>query len=73
MSISNDGKHLERVYQDTFCNKHSANKGMPCWAIEGGKPGNFVLGVCGKRVKAAGYNGKISADSVKLRTLGRRK
>jgi hypothetical protein len=72
MPILNEGRHLNHIVKTTTCVKHHSQEEVPCWAIEGGKRGNFVLGVCGDRIKQAGYNGKITAMSLQLKTPGGR-
>lgn len=70
--------HTERIYDEpttetfiltvlerTSCNNHSATEHVPCWAIEGGTPGNYMIGVCNGRAVRAGFNAKISQSSVK--------
>lgn len=72
MPILNEGKHINHIVNTTRCENHSSQEHVPCWAIEGGKIGNVVIGVCNKRIKAAGYNGTISPMSLQLKTPGGR-
>ena len=59
----NDGKHIENIVFETKCGRHNADRGNPCWAIESDVSDNSVVGVCGKRIKSAGFDGKISDQS----------
>ena len=65
MPVINDGRRIERIVEGTSCGKHSASVGIPCWAVDGGTPGNFVVGVCGSRIREAGFNGKISPAAIR--------
>lgn len=71
MPIPNDGKHLDRIARTTTCEEHQAGETIPCWAIPGGTPGNYVLAVCGPRIAKVGFNGKISPLSLR-KTSGAR-
>lgn len=62
--------YLDRIINETWCNKHKASIGAPCW----GMPELSGLGrsaVCNSRAKKAGFNNKISEGS--LRRGNRRK
>jgi hypothetical protein len=52
------------VAERTSCSKHKARPGIPCWAIFGGVTGNTVIGVCGRRARAAGMTGRIKRSSL---------
>ena len=65
MFIINDGKRIAQITATTVRGKHAASSGVPCWAVEGGTPGNFVIGVCGSRPRRAGFNGKISPTALR--------
>lgn len=55
----NDGKHIETVIFHGACKKHQVDRGEPCYTNISGTE-ELLVGVCGKRIKAAGFNGKIS-------------
>lgn len=55
----NDGKHIQKIIFDGTCKQHQADRGEPCYTNISGTE-ELLVGVCGKRIKAAGYNGKIS-------------
>jgi hypothetical protein len=66
----NDGKHIESIIGSTACGRHSAQRGVACWAIPrdpGPKGDNTLLAVCGARIRKHGYNGKISATALQLK------
>lgn len=74
----NDGKHLHDIIGRTVCSKHGAEHGDPCFTIHydapiDGPDGREVTGpaICGKRVIAAGFNGKINPASLSLKAKGR--
>lgn len=47
----NDGKHVRDIMSNVTCVKHDADRDKPCYWIT-----NNVIGVCGDRVKKAGFN-----------------
>lgn len=47
----NDGRHIATVMSNALCVKHQAGRDEPCYWIT-----NNVIGVCGDRVKKAGFN-----------------
>jgi hypothetical protein len=67
--VHNDGKHIHFVMTTTSCKKHSAVTGDPCYIVNSGtgSPATELLGVCGVRIKRAGFNGKISETSFQTR------
>lgn len=70
----NDGKHIERIISVTNCRRHGVLKGFACFHVE---PSNVrmetsLLGVCGPRIKRAGYNGEIDPASIQLKPTGPR-
>lgn len=71
--LDNDGKHISAIIDQTHCEKHGASTGMACYVVtpDGNTGSRDLLGVCGARVKRAGYNGKISETSFQ-RTTGPR-
>lgn len=63
--IDNDGRHIKKVILSTSCKKHDAANGQPCYVI----PNDlwvYYHGVCGSRIKKAGYNGTITEKSLSL-------
>jgi len=72
--LINNGKHISRVMDEHSCGRHRAPIGVPCYHITPGSSDSFgyLAGVCGFRIKKAGYNGKISATSMRLKTPGGR-
>jgi hypothetical protein len=72
--LVNDGRHITKIITTTICRKHKAGEGEPCFVIQ---PGSHylrdgLLGICGGRVKRAGYNGHINPLSLRLKTSGGR-
>lgn len=65
----NNGKHLEHVVNTTVCGQHKAGKHVACWSINSGSPTgpDQLLAVCGRRIRKAGYNGKISSTALQLK------
>lgn len=72
--LVNDGKHINTVLTRIECRKHSAPEGEPCFYIPPGsdKAKTFLVGVCGSRIKRAGYIGTINPLSLRLKTPGGR-
>lgn len=70
----NDGRHIESIVANTACPKHNAVEDSPCFLIFPGAKSKTVvlLGVCGPRIKRAGYNGTINPLSLRLKTPGGR-
>lgn len=61
----NDGRHIHTVVERTACKRHKVSVGMPCWAVVPNTVQNSVApAVCGPRILAAGYVGRISETSV---------
>lgn len=63
-------RHILSVIDRTFCVQHPAAMGVPCWEI-GTDAGDFLLGVCDKRARDAGMNGKISDLSMNRKPNGK--
>jgi hypothetical protein len=67
--IENHGKHLHRAIDTTSCGVHKVPTGVPCWHmiknVEGGE--GFYGAICGKRIRKAGFIGKISASSMRVK------
>lgn len=69
--LDNDGKHISNIIDQTHCEKHSASTGMACYVVipdSNTGMSRDLLGVCGARVKSAGFNGKISETSFQRST-----
>lgn len=68
--IENDGQHLHSAIATTKCDKHDVKSGIPCYTLPnnaGISPNPFHYGICGDRIRSAGYNGKISPESMRRR------
>jgi hypothetical protein len=66
--IHNTGEHIDDIVDQTSCDKHNATQGVPCFQVKYGSgfaKGEFGPGVCGSRIKKAGYNGKIDPSSLR--------
>lgn len=63
--IDNDGRHIMRVITSTECRKHGATPGHACYMIPNDL-WEWYRGVCGARIKKAGFNGKITEKSLSL-------
>lgn len=77
MSKINTDLRIEQVVNSTICTKHNKDATYPCWTIETDiveRSGRVrqAYGICGRRVAAAGFNGKISAQSMQQKTSGGR-
>jgi hypothetical protein len=65
MNKFNDGKHIAEVIDRTSCSDHQAESFQPCWDVRlDTRPDSLGRAVCGRRIRAAGFNGKISETSV---------
>jgi hypothetical protein len=67
MFIENSGKHVADILSRTECTKHKVPNGIPCWHIPIDGFG-YRAALCGKRIKLAGYAGKISAMSMQQKS-----
>lgn len=64
----NSGKHIDDVIRRTTCDRHNGDKGIACFYVfYGSKNGEAGPAICGDRVKAAGFNGKIQPSSLRLK------
>lgn len=62
---------ITRIVNSTTCADHAAGiTGMPCFHVP--KLGGFgyFAGICGKRAKKAGMNGRVSPASLRLMRRG---
>lgn len=72
--FENTGMHLHALIQRTGCGIHNVPEGVPCYHL----PNNlnkeaYYVGACGSRVKRAGYNGKVSPQSMRAKAPAKRK
>jgi hypothetical protein len=66
--------HLHSLIERTGCDAHGVPEGVPCYYLPNNlsKEAHYV-GACGSRVKKAGYNGKISPQSMRAKAPVKRK
>lgn len=65
-SLNNEGVHIRDAVASTKCAKHGAEEGVPCWILPKAKGyGEWHFGICGLRIRKAGFNGKISPQSIR--------
>lgn len=69
--MNNNGKHIWSVMDRSSCKRHTADQGDPCFIIFGSE--KMLSGVCGRRIKRAGFVGKVSPTSMSLKTNGGRR
>lgn len=60
---NSSGRHVESIMASVPCGRHQAGIGEPCFWSNANTPGRIVIGLCNKRIKKAGFNGKISHTS----------
>lgn len=61
----NSGKHIDDIIGRTDCSIHYAGIGSPCFEVRyGNGKGEYGPGICGPRIKKAGFNGKIHPSSL---------
>lgn len=67
--IENHGKHMQRAIDTTSCVPHGASEGDPCWTMPKNYEGaeGYYGSICGKRIRKAGFIGRISAASMRLK------
>lgn len=68
----NNGIHIPAIVNSVDCAIHGVREGEACYLVpvEGPKP--YLSGVCGKRIRKAGYNGKISPMALQMNRPGGR-
>lgn len=66
MIIENDGKHIADITSRTICPRHRRGEGEACWDIP--LDSGYKAAVCGKRIKNAGFIGKISPGSMRQKS-----
>jgi hypothetical protein len=74
----NDGRHIHDIISRTICPKHGAKKGDPCFKVYYDSPidgpnerETCGPAICGARVLSAGFNGRISPNSLSGKLKGR--
>jgi hypothetical protein len=55
---------IDTIINKDGCPEHAAGKGIACWHIITAK-GMVNFAVCGKRIRRAGYNGRIHPSSLR--------
>lgn len=68
-SVDEHEKRIPLILDRVDCRRHGVPKGIPCFHIASSSLRFFgyLPGICGKRIKAAGYDGKISPTSLQLK------
>lgn len=65
-STDNDGVHLHSLIERTGCGIHSVPAGVPCHTLLNNvNPQTDYVAACGSRIKKAGFNGRVSAQSMR--------
>ena len=59
---------ITTVIERAICTKHKGGGGGPCYVIESTITGDLYLGVCNDRITRAGFVGKISPQSLSVRS-----
>lgn len=72
MNVENTGKHLHSLIERTTCGAHNAPEGIPCWRLDNDLTRVSYPAACGKRIKKAGFNGKISPQSMRAKAPAKR-
>lgn len=68
--FENTGRHLHNAIKNVKCAFHGVPQGEPCYILDnnsGLTENPFHFGICGKRITAAGFVGKISPESMRKR------
>lgn len=61
----NSGKHIDDIIDRTECSIHYAGMGYPCFEVlYGNGKGEYGPGICGPRIRKAGFNGTIHPSSL---------
>lgn len=63
---TNSGQHIDEVIDRVHCNYHEAPIGRACWYVRYDNGVEEGPAVCGERIRAAGFNGKIQPSSLRL-------
>lgn len=65
----NSGKHIEDIIGRTVCDRHDGAKGIACFYVFlDTKNGEASEAICNDRIKKAGFNGKITPNSLREKT-----
>ncbi len=73
--IENHGKHLHRAISSVRCGQHNVEVGVPCYVLDNTSEITehpFHYGICGKRIRAAGFIGKVSPESMRKKAPARK-
>lgn len=70
MTILSTERKIPNIIETTTCGKHRKAEGFPCYIINAGEDKPIYYGVCGVRIRKAGYVGVISSDSLRLKSFG---
>jgi hypothetical protein len=66
----NTGTHIHEIMNLYPCTRHKhAGAGVPCWELHLSVDKRRAPALCGARIKLAGYVGKITSDSLRLRPV----
>lgn len=70
----NNGQHIASIMLSTVCETHNAPEGTACYELVPGSSSKkrALVGVCGARIKSAGYDGKINPTSLKAKASSSR-
>lgn len=60
----NSGVHLHALIDEVACRVHNVPQGISCYFLMN-EHGEQYATACGSRIKKAGFNGKISPQSVR--------
>ena len=60
----NNGVHIRDIMSRTDCMKHDAPEGIPCFHVKYDTVNGYSAGLCGARIRKAGFNGRVSHESV---------
>jgi hypothetical protein len=73
-AVENTGVHLHALINRIGCGIHKVPVGVPCYHLPNNMTSEaYYVGACGSRVKRAGYNGKISPQSMRAKAPAKRK
>lgn len=65
--MENSGRHIYDIIFRTICTRHGGGGGGACYMLESSN-GVLLPAVCGKRIREAGFRGKISDESVRRKS-----
>jgi hypothetical protein len=62
----NNGVHVHALIERTACSHHNVPVGVPCHTLPNNvNPQTDYVAACGSRIRKAGFNGRISAQSMR--------